>query len=59
MDVPTAIEPMAMAGATRSRVGSPVGFARPLKAALGGVFAFRLAASRYPGKRRTFAVISA
>jgi mutator family transposase len=38
-------EPMAIAGATRSRAGSPVGFARPLKAALGGVFAF------LPGRR--------
>jgi hypothetical protein len=46
-------EPMAIAGAARSRVGSrPVGFARPLKAALGGGFAFRLDASRYPGKRK-------
>ena len=35
-------EPMAIAGTARSRVGSPLeGFARPLKAALGGGFAFR------------------
>src|SRR3984957_3026395 len=44
-------EPMAIAGAARSRVGSPLeGFARPLKAALGGGLAFRLAASRYRGR---------
>jgi hypothetical protein len=37
-------EPTAIAGAVRSRVGSPLGgFARPLKAALDGGLAFRLA----------------
>src|SRR3984957_6570147 len=41
-------EPMAIAGAVRTRAGSPVGgFARALKAALSGGLAFRLAASRY------------
>jgi hypothetical protein len=44
-------EPMAIAGAARSRGGAPLeGFARPLKAALGGGLSFRLAASRFWGR---------
>jgi len=42
-------EPMAIAGAARSRGGSPL-FARPLKAALGGGLSFRLATSRFRGR---------